>query len=1253
MAADKIDKKTRIKLKKIAGIDSLTAIQITEILQKSSYWIHNFYAESAGDKKVKGQFAIEGFSYGGEFDLSTSQDILDGKAPPSGKVPFLFLSDLVNFVEQIRTSLSSNKISLSSQQRAELDKLGDTFKLVGVNQVGEMVSIEDLQRIEDVDYSRRIVERIKLIYLILKPSIETEKNTADGESVNEQSDNEEESSALTGIPSFGKSDTDNQQEGNSEEDQIKKDEFAKNKEDLEIKPDQPIKISELDANSKLYIQSLSIITINQALSKYFNAASLEKLGLPPGTVVTFDHLPYEIRKELMDRSFLQVEGLLLSGEFSLEQLIKEQSQRIIFSNQAALNLLMDIHGLKLLNQAVRDIAKDKRKIEQILRENGNKKLSENDLKQRSKNQDKNVTDTNSAQEILEKGAISPNFAKRIESELDIIETETRLEDVFSEKIRSIIGQKDNLKIKLIVENVRPIVEVFIQQGLPPEYLIPDPRNFDYNRFVNIFGNSIDREDFNKHKEELAHLIIFYWKRKRAIWAREIRAEFGQEKYTPEEAAKLYAAIKNDPKKLAAIRNLGILNFTYGGAQIAEELGETAKDKIGSIEIQQFEEQQKKLIEKFLEEQITKLNQEEQQKTLKVYFEFYMPGEFEEYNINIFQTQILPQINPMDFYMLQAAEQFGPGAFDVNGNGYIQRAFGQGGDYQGTGLMDSALGQQGKKLAAKALGEGLYYALDAAGGWGEALRAAEAAAPIIKKLKEKLIEIGLEKVLEFLKKHWPWILALMALGALASMLPWLLLLAPAGFAIYKGAGSLKNLFSGAGEALGKIGGSFSGSGTTIGTNIGQAQQGSATQYPQGAKTLMNQFSSSAMITAGQAVVATVGAATITVFIYQTSLNSAFLTDFPKNESEISSSIEKTSKYAEISKTAVITDGCPSPENNGAKCENPSFPISIEYTVTIKPKEDFSLQITNINDLIKFKQSQKGWEEAGQTMPSIETERELNFDYFKKIIAEQGGLSNTPLSTTPIPTIGLENSPTPNPSMPAIEDGVIVIPAGGSLTFTYTLEDLDSNYNHTAILNTIEANFYYQNDYMSGTDNVITAARVCLGNCSAGAGCWPTTGHLSQMPYGDFSHSKPPGLSFMDAYDIGCNGCSEAAIYGPPVYAPFDGQLCFGGCRDSEGCFYTLSFSDGSESQSINFLHFEDPNPALSTPNQCMQVEAGFMIGLMGTRGFSTGVHLHYGAAHSGVFYMQSNPGFSIIETLVPEDDSGNYPPKYGANVTTCY
>jgi hypothetical protein len=101
-------------------------------------------------------------------------------------------------------------------------------------------------------------------------------------------------------------------------------------------------------------------------------------------------------------------------------------------------------------------------------------------------------------------------------------------------------------MSLVIENVRPLVEVFIQQGLPPEFLIPDAKNFDYGRFVNLFGNSLDRQDFDAHSEncQFDHFLLETQKSYlyQYSWSRT-----GPRKYTPEQAEQLFETIKKIQK----------------------------------------------------------------------------------------------------------------------------------------------------------------------------------------------------------------------------------------------------------------------------------------------------------------------------------------------------------------------------------------------------------------------------------------------------------------------------------------------------------------------------------------------------------------------------------------------------------------------------------------------------------------------------------------------------------------------------------
>lgn len=1257
-----------IELKRLSGVENLQPEQVREILEKSVDWIGHFYERSSGDRKVTCNFFVEGLNYGGVFDLSTAADIEKGIAPVEGRVPYLFLSDLLNFIEQIRTSLTTNRrVPLNQEQIVELDRLGNIFDWIKVSPRNNKITIDDLERIENEQLTDTIIRRVELIKLILAPSIGI---SVEGKLVKKEEEAEAVSRGSAGggafpFPMGEKGDSEPSQDQGGDTQQQEPEEPKK----PDHQPSTPLKISELSPEKKLYLQSLSIITINQALNRYFSDAALQDLGLPPGSRVTFDQLPLGVRQQLMDRAFLQVETMLLSGRFNLNDLISQPGTRVDFTSQTGLNLLIDVHGMKLINQAVHEIVvkQENSPIAANIKKNEQEQLKAEQLSERVRNKDQadkkveNTTSTAQAEAIIQDTSKrGDEFARAIESELNIISVENGekyLDEAFLKNLEVIIGRRDPVSSARIVANARSLVEVYIQQGLPPEYLIPDAKRFDYSKFRNLFGNELSPAEFEKNKEEIANLIIFYWKRKRAIWFREIRQEFGQEKYTPEEAIAL--AKQNNPARAAKHIELRRLNFDQGGRNVAEALADPNSPAAkGNAILSDFVQLQQDLIAKKLEAEIAKMNPDGQQQTLKAYFEFYMPGVVvQQYNIQIFRTEIVPKMSPMDYYLINANHATEPGAFAKNGDGFMQRAF-TGAQDGGSGddLLNNDLSRQALKWGLRAgIGAATSGASEAAFAQWEAMKAADPTGMLAQVENELL-----SRIIELFRKYWPYILGALITALLASIAPLLLFLLPLGYLGFRFLPQIQPLLPGGIEAAQRIAAESTAIGQD-GLRRARLELGNdgiaATQGIGGGGELTQNIASSTLITAGQAVVATVTGASVFVFLYQASLNSAFLTDFPTNESEYISNIEKTSKYAEMTKTAEIVGGCISPENNGSKCENPIFPLSIRYTVTITPKEDFSIQITSIKDTIRFNQSEKGWENMGQTPPVISEVTFLGFPYFIELIGEQNGGNSPPLNT-PVPTIPagtdiIDSEATPTSPPP----GAIVIKAGESLTFSYELRELNSDYRHTAITNTIEVDFYAQNDFTSATDNIITGARVCLGECGGDAGCWPITGTLTQMPYdSDYSHGKNPKNKYWhDAYDIGTG--KGPALYGNNVYVPFDGELCFVRCsgqNEGFGCYFALSFSDGGQQNKLIFAHFQDPHPNISTPGSCMQVEAGFLIGQSGTRGTSTNNHLHYGASHGGdVFGMPNDPGFTIIETLVPEDNDGNHPPVEGKGVTTCY
>lgn len=1260
-----------IRLKYLDRVENLNQLEVATILKTIRFWVYDFYNQASGNTKVNGNFRVRGFALE-EFDLSTSADITagapdkEGKVPDFNQEPYLFMCDLVHFVEQTYRPVP-NQFGLTLEQINLLNRLPSLFSIFQVTPSGkDEIKVEDLKRMEDFDMRQHIIRRIDEVIKILKLEKDVDKVEVPETKTSFKSSGGGGSSFSLPFPPGS-----SRQGGDSSDNsppQTQPDESRRRRPDDPSQPppppssDQPFRLAELDPQAKLYLQSLSIITINQALSRYFNDDSLAQMGLAPGTRVTFDHLPLKVRQQLMDRAFSQVETLMLSGKFTLNDLINNSSARINFTNQSALNLLIDVHGLRLLNQAVSQLVKDKKDnqpaFEKELQKNERQQLKDKQLSERVKSE-KNITDTKSAEAQRDKIANDQDLLQNLENQFNVTYNESQLDEALWTEIVNITGNRSATNKAIILDNVRSLIEVYIQQGLPPEYLISSPDKFDYSKFINLFGRELSPEQFKNHKVHLANLVTAYWKRKRAIWAREIRREFAQEKYTAEEAARL--AKKGGQARANKQGELRTLNYLHGGRQVAQALADpTSEAAQNNPLLAEFLKQEQELIGKQIIAELAKRKPEEKQIVLKTYYEYYLPGVTTvEYNEIYFIENIVPQISAMDAYLISGnlamQEMDGRAAFTRGNDGLIQQAFGQPADDQGGDNLVK------NELTRKALEWGIRAAAGAAtSGASEAFFKAMDADPtgISKAIKDKY----LNQILDFLIKNW-WIPLLLVLAAIAPLLAALAAVLGLGYMLAKAFGGASNIGPGIYRALGNEGASegLGLSGREAFDQLAPARASTVvptvhTIAP--AQSLVKQLASPAMVVAGQAVVATAGASLFFMYMYQANLNSAFLVDFPFSETEIMGNIEKESKYAEIKKTAKITRGCLFTENSGTKCVDPNFPLSIEYTVTITPLEDFLIKITNISDEISFKQSEKGWEEVGQAPPIIPSKKDLDFEYFRNIIFSQdvGGASGPGTAPTPIVGEAIPSAiPSQSSAAPTPPSGEITIPAGSSLTFTYTLDDLNSDYNHTAIQNIIKVDFYYQNSFMSGMDQVVTAARTCLGNCSGDVGCWPMDGNLSQMPF-DSSYSHAPNSKnsrWHDAYDLG-SGLGDGVLYGNNVYVPYDGELCFQKCtNDDYGCYFILNFNDGANDQKLMFAHFQDPMSEISTDGACMQVQAGQLIGKSGDRGLSDGNHLHYAAAHGGIFSMLNYPGFSILTELVPEDDRGQHPPVKGNTVSTCY
>jgi murein DD-endopeptidase MepM/ murein hydrolase activator NlpD len=316
-------------------------------------------------------------------------------------------------------------------------------------------------------------------------------------------------------------------------------------------------------------------------------------------------------------------------------------------------------------------------------------------------------------------------------------------------------------------------------------------------------------------------------------------------------------------------------------------------------------------------------------------------------------------------------------------------------------------------------------------------------------------------------------------------------------------------------------------------------------------------------AGYAV-AGMGAMAATTLLVMTAFQSAFLIDPPLSPQELDRM--GISQYVNIKKEARIIN-----EDSGCagtrRCENPNFPVLVQYTITIEPKNNYILEIIFIEDDAKTLYNKDAY----------------------------SSLADVP-STPPHNEIYLSSDDDPIILNPVDDD-----PSNDRHTIVYEKE-YGSDYNHALIRNAATTKFIYSKDGSQGTDEARSSTSVALGEAPQELLCWPNDGYITSVPFrGIKSHITT------DAYDI---ATGRKVV---PAYAPADGRLCGGGFGNNPSVGYgyhvTLSTSILGEDYLFVLGHLDEPSFLVPINGDCVEVNRGDRIGNVGNTGNSDGHHMH--------------------------------------------
>lgn len=381
----------------------------------------------------------------------------------------------------------------------------------------------------------------------------------------------------------------------------------------------------------------------------------------------------------------------------------------------------------------------------------------------------------------------------------------------------------------------------------------------------------------------------------------------------------------------------------------------------------------------------------------------------------------------------------------------------------------------------------------------------------------------------------------------------------------------------------------------------AKDGNAlSKASQGAKEYITSGSPSATTLVG------VGGMTTLAVVTLTTINASFYKPL-NTEGEVS-------PYIDIVKEALYEGAT---FNN---VESITDTIQVTYRITITPKENYTLSISDIIDTQSIDFNEAKLEEEGRSAPAIQTETR----------SYQGG---------DFPDLDANW-----PSRPQLNPGE-------SITLEYQ-QTFTPEYMNSAFFNEVTVEFDAR-DAETGENITGESAsldhKICFGECpSLGEKCWPTQGELSQLPYDNPPIPRGPGSHAPG--EIGPNGLDAFDIAAPattPIYAPYDGRLCNRTyMADGYGNWVVLDQVSGAPFQQLHFAHMSSTYFDGQSSNACENITRGTKIGEVGSTGNSSGNHLHYAAAPTNANQV------SIVRTLVPRGDAVALYDGVGAGAESC-